>query len=218
MTRYWIRPEPAGHALWLGPSDEGHWWRLCLHRDLPTLKHLAVHLHQFVCHLQRACEGLHLIEHILLRPVGEGEHVGAQTDVKADAKAEAASGEAPEPPWRFFTHQLTLVFPGWTGRCSDPAFRKLAQETVELSCPAHVLPHLLWLDAGEMRQFEVLYPAWLKAKQAHCEGVSSGSPHAGALLERLEHHACALRQWLWGQLRREPGLRPDVAPECEAAS
>lgn len=203
-TRYWIRPEPAGHALWLGPSDEGHWWRLAVHHELATLKHLAVHLHRFVCQLQSACEGLHLIEHILLRPVGWPTH------------AEAPGDEAVEPPMTFYAHQLTLVMPAWTARCSDPAFRKLAQETVELSCPAHVLPHLLWLEADELCQFESLYPAWLQAKQEHCEAVSSGSVHSVSLLERLEHRARALRQWLWERLQTAPDFELDVASEWEA--
>lgn len=200
-TRYCTRSEPSGQALWLGPSDEGHWWRLCVHRDLATLQQLAAQLHQFVCQLQRACEGLHLIEHILLRPTGWPTHVDA--------------ADAAEPPPAFYTHQLTLVLPAWTARCSDPSFQKLAQETVELSCPAHVLAHLLWLDADELRHFETLYPAWLKAKQAHCEAVASGALHAGAWLDRLEHRSRELRQWLWARLRHTPVFAPasDAEPE-----
>lgn len=215
-ARYYSRREPSGHALWLGPSDEGHWWRLCVHRDLATLQQLAVQLHQFVCQLQRACEGLHLIEHILLRPVGWPTHVGAQP---ADAQAADAprAADTAEPPPTFYTHQLTLVLPAWTTRCSDPAFQKLAQETVELSCPAHVQAHLLWLDADDLRQLEALYPAWLKAKQAHCEAVTSGALQAGAWLDRLEHRSRELRQWLWTRLRHTAAFAPPPDTEHEAA-
>lgn len=203
-TRYFTRNEPAGHALWLGPGDDGHWWRLCVHRDQATLQQLAVQLHQFACQLQSACEGLHLIEHILLRPAGWPAQPPGTADVT-------------EPPPAFYTHQLTLVLPAWTARCSDPAFRKLAEETVELSCPAHVLPHLMWLDADELRHFESLYLAWLKAKQAHCEAVASGAVRAGAWLDRLEHRARALRGWLWGRLRNTPMFESDAPPDNEAA-
>ncbi|MGZ0020525.1 hypothetical protein [Nitrosomonas sp. wSCUT-2] len=104
-----------------------------------------------LCHaltqLNITCEGFHLIEHVLLRPRG-AEQSGVIPD----------SGS-------FFDFRVSVIFPSWTARFSNPAFRKFAEETVRYNLPAHVFPEFYWLDFVYMRDFEQRYRIWLDCMQ-----------------------------------------------------
>ncbi len=91
------------------------------------------------------CEGCHIVEHILLRPLNDSSH---GTDVPHD----------------FYAFKISVLFPAWTPRFENPEFRKLAEETVRLNCPAHVLPEISWLNFVKMQEFESLYQRWLEIK------------------------------------------------------
>lgn len=88
---------------------------------------------------------IRIVEHILLRPRGETMQKGHRV------------------PDDFYSFRISILFPSGPGRCADKEFRRLAEETVALNCPAHIYPELFWLDAGPLRRFEVLREAWLNA-------------------------------------------------------
>ncbi|MGC7402974.1 hypothetical protein ACPWR0_03960 [Pandoraea pneumonica] len=96
-------------------------------------------LRDFLCELNVQSEGFYLVEHVLLRPRQPG--AGAVDDA-------------------FFGARVSLVFPAWSARFSDPDFRNLAQETVCRNLPAHLLPEFHWLDFVTMRDFEHRYDLW----------------------------------------------------------
>jgi hypothetical protein len=93
------------------------------------------------------CEGCHVVEHILLRPLNE-------------------SSPDTEVPDDFYSFKISVLFPAWTPRFANGEFQKLAEETVRLCCPAHVLPGFHWLDKNKMSTFETLYQKWLAKKSA----------------------------------------------------
>lgn len=88
--------------------------------------------------LNQECEGMHVVEHLLLQ---------SQDD---------------DP---FFHCQVSALFPAWTARCNDLQFRHLAEETVRLNTPAHLYCHSVWLGFDEMCEFEWLFFKWGEAKQ-----------------------------------------------------
>jgi hypothetical protein len=90
---------------------------------------------------------IRIVEHILLRPRGESARNGHRV------------------PDDFYNFRITVLFPAGPGCYADKDFKNLAEETVYLNCPAHIYPEVFWLDAGPMRQFEVLQEEWLKAKR-----------------------------------------------------
>jgi hypothetical protein len=92
---------------------------------------------------------MHLVEHLLLRPM----RAPAGEEPRADDAAAA---------------QVTLVFSGWTARGADPRFRKLAAQILDREAPAHLRCRLAWLDAGQMQAFETAWHAWLGARAAWC--------------------------------------------------
>lgn len=106
----------------------------------------AVHdFRRFIVQLNEECEGLHIVEHILLRPRGtagrDGEHASRNFQ---------------------YDFRISVIFPTWTARFHDREFRLLAEETVCRNCPAHIYPEFYWLDFVPMRDFEERYKKWLE--------------------------------------------------------
>jgi hypothetical protein len=110
-------------------------------------------LHRFICHLNGESEGFYLVEHVLLRPREAGDANVAHRD--AD----------------FYNSRVSLIFPGWSARFSDPDFRALAQETVCRNLPAHLYPEFHWLDFAAMRYFEHRHQIWLNALRTDAESA-----------------------------------------------
>lgn len=175
-------------AVWLGSDDKGPCWRLRLRSTRVSAEAAAICLHEFACRLQLECEGMHLVEHVLLRPL---------------------TGSDPDIPDDFYRYRVTAVFPAWTARGSNASFRRVAMETLTLNAPAHLRLQTLWLDAVAMLRFERSYAAWLQAKQAHCAAVLSpnGEQH-DATARRLEDWTRLLRWLLWRHL---DAAKPDGA-------
>lgn len=165
--RYLVAPSPQGVRLLLGPDESAAYWELGSFRagngaagattdadpdpdeaDLLVLpRRMAAALRALALRLDAGCQGLHVVEHVLLRPLGEAEaHAGV--------------------PVGFHALQLSAVFPAWTLRCHQPAFRVLARETVQLNAPAHLMTHCHWLEPAAMAAFEQDFEAWLQARVA----------------------------------------------------
>lgn len=131
--------------------------------------------------LNMKSEGFHLIEHTLLRPRR------AARDGETDAKDS------------FYSFQVSVVFPGWTVRFASAEFRKLAQETVSLNLPAHVMPNFYWLSHDDMERFEALYPDWLDKLRTVVNAPEHAiEPTAAALeaLEALDEASAGIRRFL----------------------
>lgn len=126
--------------------------------------------------LNRCAEGLYLVEHGLLKPDG-----GPAT----------APGM---PDGEFFRYRISILFSGWTARTCDRGFRSLAEETVHLNCPAHLLAGVYWLDYQSMAEFEPLYQHWCDARRNALTGDGHADSEASALagfLDSLEATAAS---------------------------
>jgi hypothetical protein len=136
-------------------------------------------LHEAACQLQAAGEGMHLVEHLLLRPLAPPEPGAPAADDLTAA-------------------QITLVFSGWTARGADPRLRKLAAQVVAREAPSHLRCRLLWLDAGQMQAFEAAWQAWLSARQAHCRSLLAGqdAPGESTPLADVDRRSSSLRALL----------------------
>lgn len=173
-------------AVWLASDDNGPCWRLRLRFTRTSPEAAAICLHEFACRLQLEGEGMHLVEHVLLRPL---------------------TGSDPDIPEDFYRYRVTAVLPAWTARGNDASFRRVALETLALNAPAHLRLQALWLDAAAMLRFERSYAAWLDAKQAHCAAILSGHGQDAAT-RRLEDWTRLLRWLVWRHL---DALKPDDA-------
>jgi hypothetical protein len=135
--------------LCLNLDDERCWPLLRLPvADLPAA---ARSLRDQLIGLNKASEGFHLLEHVLLRP-----RAGATREVAPD----------------FYAHQVSIVLPSFTARFSDPGCRAWVEQVISQNLPAHILPTFYWLDFAFLAQFELRYRRWL-------ELLNSGNDHAG---------------------------------------
>ncbi|MFN3162546.1 MAG: hypothetical protein ACE37N_03475 [Pseudohongiellaceae bacterium] len=98
-------------------------------------------LQRCLLHLNQECEGMHVLEHILLRPANF-------RDKAHEFKAK-------------YANRVSVIFPAWTARCQDRQFRSLAEESVRKNCPAHIATEVYWLGFADMCRFEVLHRNWL---------------------------------------------------------
>ncbi len=112
-------------------------------------------LRQLLIHINSENEGMHVVEHILLRPSNFNEKAH-------DFKQK-------------FANRISVLFPAWTARCSDPHFRAYAQELVRENTPAHIHVDVYWLDFEQMCEFEVLQQNWQAMLAKHCQSRQSAS-------------------------------------------
>lgn len=97
---------------------------------------------------------IRIVEHILLRPRGSADQLGH--DVPED----------------FYSFRISIVFSSSFAQFANMEFRKLAEETVHLNCPAHIHPEIFWFESDMMNRFEAVHRVWLEAMQG--AGLQSG--------------------------------------------
>lgn len=173
--------------LVLGPDEQGRWWQLGLHADAEAARRAAAGLRAWLLQLHRESEGLHVVEHVLLRPLAPGASTHAGLRLPAD----------------FHALRLSVLLPAWTLRTAQPAFRALAEETLRLNCPAQLSLQCLWLDVEAMQQFEDCWEPWLAARRA-----LQAAPEDPALAARADAAACRVIECLRLQAQRA-GLDAD---------
>ncbi|MEM7061810.1 MAG: hypothetical protein AAF572_01420 [Cyanobacteria bacterium P01_B01_bin.77] len=126
-------------------------------------------------------EGLHLLEHILLRPRQTGPlpipvatpsepteptSPGGPTQqllpiVVSNADCNAAENRCRTnyDPYSFW---VSIVLPYWPERFRDMNFRRFVERTLRLEAPAHVALKICWVDVCQLQAFETAYRTWLE--------------------------------------------------------
>lgn len=133
------------------------------------------HLKQLIKNLQPECdaEGMHLIEHILLRPRFAAMPVAPET-AEEDYKLMQVClnkdctfcGE--EDPYSF---RASLLLPFWVQRFRDLDFRKYLEDISEAESPAHTLIKVCWVNYTTMKKFEDIFKAWLNALRHYAKDL-----------------------------------------------
>lgn len=155
-------------------------------------------------------EGLHLVEHILLRPRCEGdcecrnfrtcENRTGCNKFRWQEETEDPCAEKPlicfepgEDPYSFIA---TVVLPAWPDRFKDPNNRLLLEHILHREAPAHVLIRILWLAPHDFCCFENLYKRWIRwlGVKKNCGGFDP-CDLITFLFDRIyeplrEYHAC----------------------------
>ncbi len=124
-------------------------------------------------------EGMHLVEHILLRPVRDDGQIEnccliQPTDVDCcckleyeleteEACAENTQETSPYIPGAdTYSFWATVVLPGWTSSFSTHNQRDLFQELLYKNTPAHIGLNIVWISPQQMCEFEGKYSQWLQ--------------------------------------------------------
>jgi len=172
-------------------------WPLALYKSREHAILAANILRNVLADINKSSEGMHVIEHILLRP----------------------RGAVPKTLGDFYNFKVSIMLPSWTSRCHDSSFQELVRETIELICPSHIQAEIYFCDIPKMRQFESLQSRWRKCKNSEKATPQQLDKCAAQLreflwLEELENllvtwHACyphmsklensarELRRYLW---------------------
>ncbi|MBK9337428.1 MAG: hypothetical protein IPM98_13015 [Lewinellaceae bacterium] len=127
---------------------------------------LEAHIRETMHILQgRPAEGMHLVEHILLRP---------QPDAVQALAPVAFSGGGQEPfILEPYACQVSIFLPGWAPRFQDPEFRVVVERVLRSELPAHIFPYIYWVNLNEQQQipaefiaFETAWRNWLEHRTA----------------------------------------------------
>jgi hypothetical protein len=125
-------------------------------------------------------EGLHLIEHLLLRNARAYAPIPVCTSPDPCASTGAQPGADP------YSFILTVALPAWPARFRTPANRALLESIIQRETPAHILPRILWLTPGNMCRFEMFYRGWADHLRRQAEVGHADIHHADI------HHFCHL--------------------------
>jgi hypothetical protein len=169
-------PATDGRAWLCLRLDEQRCWPLALVAE-EDLSALAPRWRKGLIEMNRACEGFHLLEHVLLRQRGSGK----ARKVEAD----------------FYAHRVSVLLPAFTARFSDPACRAWMEELISQHLPAHILPVFYWLDFAFMAQFEKHYQHWLELLSAGADlnGIDAAADRLIVFLgDKAQYHTN--RYWM----------------------
>ncbi len=133
-----------------------------------------------VTHLEdmRQREGMHLVEHILLRPMTRDDRL---LKVTLEPDCEPCPEDA-DP----YTFRATLVLPAWLERFSRPTFRTFLEQTARQEAPAHVFLKICWVDTDQMRAFEAAFQPWLRERAKTRPDATKLLEYQRALVAALE--------------------------------
>lgn len=97
-------------------------------------------------------EGLHLIEHILLRPRNTAFDPMQVCLHNCDCLCEL------DP----YTFRASVVLPYDAGHFDNMDFRKYFEDKIREDAPAHIMLKICWLNNDLMQQFEIVYKKWIE--------------------------------------------------------
>ena len=99
-------------------------------------------------------EGMHLIEHILLRPRnGSFKPAPVCLDPNCDFCGE-------QDPYSF---RISVVIPYWPVHFQNMAFRSYFEDIIRQELPAHTIVKVCWVNDVLLYEFEHAYKAWITA-------------------------------------------------------
>ena len=130
-------------------------------------------------------EGLHVVEHVLLRPASHSSRrfnlacVDCE-GVKADNDASAFY--LADDPYSF---TCTVIIPYWGRRFRNTDFREYFERTLRQEAPSHVLLHIVWITPEQMSSFERDWRGWLDTNAAGRESCQWEND-LNALVETME--------------------------------
>ncbi|WP_062057711.1 hypothetical protein [Cellvibrio sp. OA-2007] len=185
IDAYRLRPQSQGDLVdvYFYSQAQDRW--TALKKSMEREQAIA-YVHKFkkiITDINAGSEGFYLLEHILLRPRTEAN--------TTDAKDESQTSLSDD----FYHCRLSFIFPKWTARFANPAFRQFAEKTIANHLPAHLFPQVYWLSLREMEAFERSYQPWLDALHQY-EQQHLAAEVNGTITKTLDRAAQRVRAWL----------------------
>jgi len=127
----------------------------------------ALHLFQ-----GRLTEGMHLVEHLLLRDSGK-----ALEPVVLPGSGQDAFILDPYP------YQISIFLPGWAPRFENPEFRIVVERVLRHELPAHIFPYIYWVELNGQGEVPTEFIAFEAAWRTFLEERSD--VNQGALVDAI---------------------------------
>ncbi|MGZ3750874.1 MAG: hypothetical protein ACXVAU_06345, partial [Mucilaginibacter sp.] len=129
---------------------------VALSNDFATAADADAALALFVTEFTNECdaEGLHLIEHILLRP-RDADFLLAP--VCLDPSCDFCGEQDP------YSFKISVVLPYWPVQFRNMAFRNYFEDIIRQELPAHTMVKVCWINDESLYEFENAYKAWITA-------------------------------------------------------
>jgi hypothetical protein len=121
-------------------------------------------------------EGMHVIEHILLRPRALGD---ALLPICLPDECSFCGEEDP------YSFRVSVVLPYWPRRFRDLDFRALVERTLREEAPAHVQVKICWIGQAQMAEVDRAHRGWLDALAAEPRDPARLRLRAGRLIDIL---------------------------------
>ena len=121
-------------------------------------------------------EGMHLIEHILLRPKAAGDPL---LPVCLPEECTFCSEEDP------YSFRASVILPYWPERFRNLHFRALLETTLRQEAPAHVQIKTCWINQAQMTLLDKAYRDWVQAEAARPQNPATVRNAKATLIEVL---------------------------------
>ena len=147
---------------WKVSVEDGSGNVLASGKEFMTETEAKQSLQKFIVEFNTTCsnnDGLHLIEHILLRPriPADTARPFVLAPVCLDKDCDFCGEQDP------YSFRMTIVLPYWPAHLRSMAFRAYFEDVVRRESPAHTVVKVCWLSNSSMYQFDVAYKNWIAA-------------------------------------------------------
>lgn len=152
-TDYAIKKTAGGWQINV-TDDDGN--KLALSSEFNKKAAASAALESFISEFNKECDstGLHLIEHILLRP-RNGSFLLAP--VCLDPACDFCGEQDP------YSFRMSVVLPYWPEHFRSLAFRSYFEEILRKEAPAHTTVKVCWIKNSSMYDFDNAYRDWITA-------------------------------------------------------
>lgn len=107
-------------------------------------------------------EGFLVIDHLLLRPKLNSIIEGTTIRDTMLPVVRDDYGNLTQPGKDPYSFRTTVVFPAGLNKFKDENFKELAEQTVRLETPAHIMPSVHFLNNLQLSRLEHAYKTWLE--------------------------------------------------------
>ncbi|MEX0928728.1 MAG: hypothetical protein WDZ53_04925, partial [Balneolales bacterium] len=130
-------------------------------------------------------EGMHLVEHLLLRPkYNNTEDEGIRDELMSIQIDPDCAHCQLDNPYRYVA---TVVLPYWQGRFGNMDFRTFFERKIRTESPAHVFLKICWVSNRHLSEFERCYKRWLTENARTEKDPEALSAALNDLIELLEN-------------------------------
>ena len=152
-TNYIIEPSGTNWRIAVVNDNGDH---LAVSADFADKTSATTAINQFITEFNKECndEGLHLVEHILLRP---RNNTFQFAPVCLDPDCDFCGEQDP------YSFRISIVLPYWPLHFKTLAFRNYFEDIVRKEAPAHTTVKVCWVDNTALHDFETAYKAWIIA-------------------------------------------------------